>query len=235
MFFEGFFNFFYRVFFFTSYVSSGGSFPKPLSQEEERACFKKYREENDKEAKDMLIKHNLRLVAHVVKKYASSFDVDDLISVGSIGLIKAIDTFNPEKGATLATFAARCIENEILMLLRSQKKYKANVSLNEPVGCDKEGNELILLDLLESGEKSVIDNVESKLLTEKLMEIVKSKLSDREFEIIAARYGLFGRNAETQREVAARLGISRSYISRIEKKAIERIRGEIVETELFID
>lgn len=236
MFFDGLFHFFYKIFFFTSYVNNNGSFPKPLPQEEERECLTKYREQGDRDARDKLIRHNLRLVAHIVKKYSSSgCDVDDLISVGSIGLIKAIETFKPEKNVALATFAARCIENEILMLLRSQKKYRGNVSLNEPVGVDRDGNELVLIDLISVKQKSVIDNVESKILTEKLMEIVKRVLSEREYEIICARYGLNGMQPETQREVAKRLKISRSYISCIEKKAISKIRDEVVKTELFID
>lgn len=201
----------------------GDSFPKPLSSEEERLCLIAYKN-GDLEAKEKLIKHNLRLVAHVVKKYQGSYDSDDLISVGTIGLVKAINTYDLQKGARLATYTARCIENEILMLLRSNKKHKNTVSISEVIGTDKEGNELNLMDLLAVDEESVLSKVEQNVLSEKLLKTLKSALSEREYTVMVLRYGLKGGAPLCQREVASLLKISRSYISRIEKKSIEKLR-----------
>lgn len=189
----------------------------------------------DKEAKNILIKHNMRLVAHVVKKYSGAAETDDLLSVGSIGLIKAINTYREGKGTQLATYTARCIENEILMLIRTGKKHKNNLSLSEPVGVDKDGNELTLIDLLSEKEESVFSQVERSIQREKFVKLLKGILSEREFSIIAMRYGLLDGCPEPQREVAKKLGISRSYISRIEKRAIEKARNNLNRDDFFTD
>ena len=189
----------------------------------------------DEEAKSLLISHNLRLVAHVVKKYQGAENTDDLISVGSIGLIKAINTFNPEKNTQLATYTARCIENEILMLLRSNKKHKNVVSLSDPIGTDKDGNELTFMDLISVGEDNVFSQVDKNIQKNKFMKIVKDTLTEREFKVMCMRYGLCGTPVLPQREVAALLKISRSYISRIEKKAIEKLRRAIKGKEFYTD
>lgn len=219
-----------NLFIYSSYVSEKSSFPMPLSKEKEKFYLDKA-ESGDKEAKDILIKHNLRLVAHVAKKYANYGDNDELISVGSIGLIKAVSTYNQGKGTGLATYASRCIENEILMMLRASKKHKNNVSLSEPIGVDKEGNELTVIDMI-ADDKDVIDDVERDILMERLVEVTKECLDKREYDIIKHRYGLDGNGALTQREVANMFGISRSYISRIEKKALEKIREHVSREDL---
>ncbi len=219
-----------NLFIYSSYVSEKSSFPMPLSKEKEKFYLDKA-ESGDKEAKDILIKHNLRLVAHVAKKYANYGDNDELISVGSIGLIKAVSTYNQGKGTGLATYASRCIENEILMMLRASKKHKNNVSLSEPIGVDKEGNELTVIDMI-ADDKDVIDDVERDILMERLVEVTKECLDKREYDIIKYRYGLDGNGALTQREVANMFGISRSYISRIEKKALEKIREHVSREDL---
>lgn len=213
----------------------GDSFPKPLSREEERKYLIAFKENGDKYAKDMLVKHNLRLVAHVVKKYQGAEDNDDLISTGTIGLIKAINTFDYNKGIQLATYTARCIENEILMLLRANKKYQSTVSLSDTVGTDKDGNELTLMDLLSDDGESLFSVSLKKEKRTKLIEIAKSVLSDREYKVICLRYGLKGGAPLPQREVASFLKISRSYISRIENKAISKIKSEIESKEISFD
>ena len=215
-----------KIFFFCGSIS-GDCFPKPLSQEDEKKYFKLFKENGDKNAKDMLIKHNLRLVAHIAKKYQGSEDTDDLISTGTIGLIKAINTFDDSKGTQLATYTARCIENEILMLLRSNKKHANTVFLSDTVGMDKEGNQLTIMDLLSDDGESLFDLVGKKIEHRKFMEITKRCLTEREFIVICLRFGLKGGAPLPQREVARFLKISRSYISRIEKKAIEKIKWEI--------
>ncbi|NLC16704.1 MAG: RNA polymerase sporulation sigma factor SigK [Clostridiales bacterium] len=223
---ENLFTFLSKIFFFTSYVNNKGTFPKPLSQEEE----KKYLilcKNGDAEAKDILIRHNLRLVAHIVKKFNNAAEVDDMISVGSIGLIKAINTYSQEKGTQLATYAAKCIENEILMYIRANKKHRTNLSLADTVGIDREGNEITLMDLLFVKEDSVVDQVETNILLDKIMDIIKKVLDEREYTIIKLRYSLGEQKSLTQREVASILGISRSYISRIEKKALAKVRNEL--------
>ncbi len=226
MFFD-FLNFiFSKILFFCGSIA-GDCFPKPLSAEEEKECLIRYKQNGDKSAREILIKHNLRLVAHIVKKYQCSEDTDDLISTGTIGLIKAIDTYDDEKGTQLATYTARCIENEILMLLRANKKYSGTVSLSDTIGVDKEGNELTLMDLLSDEEESVFDKVEKKTERKKLLDILEKCLSEREFKVICLRYGLKGSAPLPQREVARFLKISRSYISRIEKRAIEKTKQEI--------
>ncbi len=213
----------------------GDSFPKPLSKEEEKKYLIAFKENGDKNAKDMLIKHNLRLVAHIVKKYQGTEDNDDLISTGTIGLIKAINTFDFNKGIQLATYTARCIENEILMLLRANKKYQNTVSLSDSVGTDKEGNELTLMDLLSDDDESVFLSVIKKEKRSKLLEVAKEVLTEREFKVICLRYGLKGGAPLPQREVASFLKISRSYISRIENKAIDKIKDEINKKEIIFD
>lgn len=215
-----------KLVFFCSGVG-GDSFPKPLSPEDEAKYLASFRENGDKKSRDILIKHNLRLVAHIAKKYQGAEDADDLISVGSIGLIKAINTFDPSKGTQLATYTARCIENEILMLLRSNKKYKNNVSIYDSVGVDKDGNELTILDLIAEKEDGVLAKVENKLIKDKFIEVMEKCLSPREYKIICLRYGLKGGRPLTQRETAKLLKISRSYISRIEKRSVEKIKETV--------
>ncbi len=219
-----------RFMFFTSAVGGKGSFPKPLPPEEE-AKYLRLAQAGDRAAKDTLVRHNMRLVAHIVKKYTGAAETDDLISVGSIGLIKAIDTFKPSRGTQLATYTARCIENEILMLIRSNKKHRNTVYLSDPVGVDKEGNELTLMDLLYEKEDGVFSEVESRIEHEKFMRVLRSCLSEREYTVLCLRYGLKGGAPMPQREVALFLKISRSYISRIEKRAIERVREVLLRTE----
>ena len=215
---------------FSSYVTEKSSFPKPLSKEKEKEYLEKSAQ-GDKESKEILVKHNLRLVAHIAKKYSNYGDNDELISIGSIGLIKAIESFKPDKGTQLATYASRCIENEILMTMRTSKKHRSNVSLNEPIGVDKDGNELVIMDML-CDDCSVIEDVENSIMMEKLLRITKAVLDEREYEIIRLRYGLGGCGALTQREVAKQFDISRSYVSRIEKKALEKIKRSVHKEDL---
>ncbi len=216
---------------FSSYMTEKSSFPKPLSKEKEQEYLKKSAN-GDKEAKEILVKHNLRLVAHIAKKYANYGDNDELISIGSIGLMKAIESFKSDKGTSLATYASRCIENEILMTMRTSKKHRSNVSLNEPIGVDKDGNELVIMDMLES-DQNVIEDVENSIMMEKLSQITKSALDEREYHIIKLRYGLENTGALTQREVAKKFNISRSYVSRIEKKALEKIKKSVNKDDLM--
>ena len=214
--------------FVSSYITQN-AFPQPLSEEEEAFYLQKM-QEGDEEAKNMLIKHNLRLVAHIAKKFDSvAEDTDDLISIGTIGLIKGINTFNITKGAKLATYSARCVENEILMHLRAQKKRKCEVSINDPIGTDKEGNEISLLDILGTEANYVLDEVELKVQVGKLYEQLNKILTPREREIVQLRYGLTPYGYKTQREIAQKLDISRSYVSRIEKKALKKLEKELVQ------
>lgn len=213
-----------KLVFFTAAVGGKGSFPRPLPPEEEARCLRLARE-GDKEARDKLIRHNMRLVAHIVKKYSGAAETDDLISVGSIGLIKAVNTYREGRGTQLATYTARCIENEILMLIRSNKKHRNTVYLSDPVGVDKEGNELTLMDLLYEKEEGVFKAVEQRMVKEKFMHVLQNALTEREFTVLCLRYGLKGGAPMPQREVAAFLKISRSYISRIEKRAVEKVRA----------
>lgn len=204
---------------------SSGNFPEPLSEDEEKECIANMRA-GDKAARDTLIEHNLRLVAHIVKKYSQSFDIDDLISIGTIGLIKGVESFDNEKNTRLATYAARCIENEILMHIRREKKFAAQVSLSEPIGYDGEGNEVSLMDVLVGDSEDVCEKVDKKNSIRGLYEKIQKRLFGREREIVLMRYGLLGFEAMTQKAVAEKLGISRSYVSRIEKKAVGRLREE---------
>lgn len=200
------------------------TFPPPLSADEEACYLQKYIE-GDLEAKHILIERNLRLVAHVVKKYQHlEEDTQDLISIGTIGLIKAVMTFNPQKNNRLGTYAARCIENEILMLLRNRRKLSREVSLYEPVGCDRDGNKIQLFDIIESKERDIHETLELKEDIKILYDKLESILSARERLVLKMRYGLYHQEEYTQREIATHLGISRSYVSRIEKSAIEKLR-----------
>lgn len=201
------------------------SFPQPLTTAEERYYMQKYTE-GDLEAKHILIERNLRLVAYIVKKYQSAADdMEDLLSIGTIGLIKAVVTFDSEKSVRLATYAARCIENEILMYLRTKKKISREISLYEPIGTDREGNEIHLFDVIETQESDAYRKVELKDDVRKLYQRMESELSQRERLVLKMRYGLYNEEEYTQREIARQLGISRSYVSRIEKSAIEKLRG----------
>lgn len=211
------------LFFCSSF--KGDSFPKPLTKKEEREYLIAYKN-GDESAKEKLISHNLRLVAHIAKKYHGSEDIDDLISVGTVGLVKAINSFEIDKGTQLATYTARCIENEILMLLRSNKKRQADISISEVVGTDKDGNELTLMDVLADSDESIIEKVEKSVISLELVNYLKSKLSDREFKIIVLRYGLKNGVPLPQREVSNLLKISRSYVSRIEKKVIDTLKKD---------
>ena len=203
------------------------SFPKPLSEKEEEekirlAC------EGDEEAKRLLIEHNLRLVAHIAKKYAGgSADTDDLVSVGTIGLMKAVSTFRPEVGR-LTTYASRCIENEILMLLRASKKLKSNISFNEPIGADKDGNSILVSDLLGTDPNALSDEAEIRIESRRALALIPKLLTPREQKVVCLRYGLIGGAPKPQHAVAKLLGISRSYVSRIEKKALEKLRGALM-------
>ena len=200
------------------------SFPNPLTPSEEKEYIRKYTE-GDLEAKHILIERNLRLVAHVIKKYQNSEeDPEDLISIGTIGLIKAVVTFNPDKGNRLAAYASRCIENEILMYLRTKKKAAKEISLYEPIGTDREGNEIKLYDIIETDEEEVAEKIHLKENIQTLYEKVEKELSQRERIILKMRYGLYNGEEYTQREIARQLGISRSYVSRIEKGAVEKLR-----------
>lgn len=202
------------------------SFPKPLDAKEEEALFAEFRAGN-KEARDLLIEHNLRLVAHIVKKYTQpEKDNEDLLSIGTVGLIKAVDTFDETKGIRLGTYAARCIENELLMFFRAGKKSAKEVYLYDPIGTDKEGNAISLLEIIEAEEEDYTDRVEKKEKLSVLPKLIEETLEAREQEIIALRYGLLGGREMTQREIASRLSISRSYVSRIEKKALKKLREE---------
>ncbi len=225
MVFESFLAFLGKVFCFSAYIKNNNSFPGPLSDEEEKEYLEKCRQ-GDEHAREMLIRHNLRLVAHIVKKYGGAGEADDLISVGSIGLIKGIQTYESGKGSRLATYAARCIENEILMYIRANKKHKCNVSLSESVGSDKDGNDITLIDVLSVPAETVLEEVENKVLMDKIRECV-SKLPARERIIITLRYGLSGALPKTQLQVAEKLGISRSYVSRIEKKVLAKIAEQL--------
>ena len=200
------------------------SFPNPLTPSEEKQYIQQYTE-GDLHAKHILIEHNLRLVAHVVKRYQYlDEDPEDLISIGTIGLIKAVVTFNAGKGNRLAAYASKCIENEILMYLRSKKKTNKEVSLYEPIGTDREGNEIKLYDIIEADEEDVSDRIFLRENIQKLYEKVEKELSDRERLVLKMRYGLYNEEEYTQREIARQLGISRSYVSRIEKSAVEKLR-----------
>lgn len=212
-----------NIFYMALHVVNSGSFPKPLSAEQERAYLEAFREHGDIQARNELVEHNLRLVAHIIKKYYSSVrDQDDLISIGTIGLMKAVTTFDYTKGIRLATYASRCIENEILMQFRANKKTAQDVSIMEPIDTDKDGHPLTLMDVI-AEDDTILDDLDLKINAEKLYRYMEETLDDREKEIIRWRYGLIG-DGLTQREVAKKLNISRSYVSRIEKKALDKLK-----------
>ncbi|GEN36833.1 RNA polymerase sporulation sigma factor SigK [Aneurinibacillus danicus] len=216
--------FFKDLMLFVSYIKNN-AFPQPLSEEEENKYLERMAE-GDKHARNMLIEHNLRLVAHIVKKFENTGeDSEDLISIGTIGLIKAIESYKKNKGTKLATYAARCIENEILMHLRSLKKTKKDVSLHDPIGTDKEGNEISLIDILGTEANEVEDKVQLKIEKKKIYKHIHI-LDEREKEVIIGRFGLDNEEERTQREIARELGISRSYVSRIEKRALLKLFHE---------
>ena len=201
------------------------SFPNPLTASEEKEYLQKYTE-GDLEAKHILIERNLRLVAHIVKKYQTAEDeMEDLLSIGTIGLIKAVVTFDAQKNVRLGTYAARCIENEILMYLRSKKKISREISLYEPIGTDREGNEIQLFDIIETNDRETQKKIELQCDIKNLYQCVEMNLSKRERLVLKMRYGLYNEEEYTQREIAKILGISRSYVSRIEKSAIDKLRG----------
>ena len=212
-----------NLLFLALHITGSGSFPRPLSAREEQECLQKI-QQGDTAAKNKLIEHNLRLVAHIIKKYyAVSSDQDDLISIGTIGLIKAVTTFNAEKGARFATYASRGIENEILMYFRARKKTAQDVYLYDPIDTDKDGNALTIVDIM-ADEHNILDEIDLSIRSEQLREMIAKRLNQRERELLSLRYGLGGQRPHTQKEVADRLGISRSYVSRIEKKAISKLK-----------
>ncbi|MDT9025425.1 RNA polymerase sporulation sigma factor SigK [Rossellomorea yichunensis] len=218
-----------ELIFLVSYVKNN-AFPQPLSAADERK-YLRLMAEGDEHARNMLIEHNLRLVAHIVKKFENTGeDPEDLISIGTIGLIKAIESYSEGKGTKLATYAARCIENEILMHLRALKKTKKDVSLHDPIGQDKEGNEISLIDILKSESDDVIDTIQLSMELEKVRKYI-CVLDEREKEVIVGRFGLDLKEEKTQREIAKELGISRSYVSRIEKRALMKMFHEFYREE----
>ena len=203
------------------------SVPQPLSAAQEASYLRQY-QNGDMHARDILIERNLRLVAHIVKKYIhSGKETDELISIGIIGLVKAVNTYNFDKGSRLATYAARCIDNELLMLMRGDKKRSREVSLYDPIGTDKEGNEITLLSIIEHNNEDVVEQLARKQSLQKLSKIISEVLTPREYFVVIRRYGLFGHSESTQRELASQLNISRSYVSRIEKKALEKLRHHL--------
>ena len=203
------------------------SFPQPLSAAQETVYLRQY-QNGDMHARDILIERNLRLVAHIVKKYMNSGkETDEMISVGIVGLVKAVNTYNFEKGSRLATYAARCIDNELLMLMRGDRKLSREVSLYDPIGTDKEGNEITLLSIREHEDEDIIDQLDKKQSLRKLSKILSKVLTPREYFVVIRRYGLYGHHETTQRELAEQLNISRSYVSRIEKKALEKLRLQL--------
>lgn len=217
---------FTKLMFLFGRIRSEKAFEKPLSLEEEKQCFEKLKN-GDKTAENLLVKHNMRLVAHIVQKYKGKFSQDELISTGSIGLLKAIKTYNTSKGNSFSTYATRCIENEILMMLRANKKYANQVYLDDAIMSDKDGNQVALIDVMPDFSDNILDKVHNTLAYEKIQEIIDKKLSEREKKVIYMRYGLCGYNEYTQIEISKMLGISRSYISRIEKYALDEIRKNV--------
>ena len=214
---------FANMFYLMLHIENHGSFPKPLSAKEEKAALERMKQ-GDNSARDLLVEHNLRLVVHIIKKYYSNYsDQDDLISIGTIGLIKAVNSFDIDKGTRLATYAARCVENEILMYFRNQRKTSQDISMSEPIDMDAEGNPLTLSDIIFTDD-TVTDDIDKKLKIEKLRDLINAMPNGREKTIIIKRYGLDGNFPSAQKEIASILGISRSYVSRIEKKVLEDLR-----------
>lgn len=223
-----FFEWIQTVLILAGYVSGNATFPKPLSPEEEQKYLEEYFGGSD-EAKNILIEHNLRLVAHIAKKYADEKSLEDLISIGSIGLIKGINTFNPQKNSKLSTYISRCIENEVLMFMRSSRKLQHEVSIDESIGTDREGNNMTFSDVLITENSDVAEIISGKLEAQKLYAAMKKALNPNEINIICWRYGLGNQQKKTQKEIADILGISRSYVSRIEKKCLEKLMNELKE------
>lgn len=211
----------------TGYVSSGGAFPKSLTREEEDKYIDLYINHNDEKAKNILIERNLRLVAHIAKKYSDERNSEDIISIGTIGLIKGINTYRPEKAKKLSSYISRCAENEILMYLRATKKLGSEVSIDESIGTDREGNSMTLADILTSDDEEVSEQIMRRLDTHRLYAAMSRTLSPDEKKIMLWRYGLGGTKKRTQQEIADELGISRSYVSRIEKRCVERLAHEL--------
>lgn len=230
---DSFVNFLGKIMCFSSFVGTATGFPKPLTTQQENLLIQKM-QAGDKSARKTLIEHNLRLVAHIVKKYSNAGDADDFISAGTIGLIKGIDSFDNQKGSQLSTYCARCIENEILMLIRMGKKHNQTYSLQDPLGEDKDGNEITLEDTIGGEIDELYTKTEHKVLAETIDKLLRQKLPKREYQIVCMRYGLNNTPALTQREVAKKLGISRSYISRLENKALLTIKAEVKNKNLFI-
>lgn len=223
----GFAEFLKSAVFVIGYIQGGNLFPEPLTQEEEKNCLEQMKK-GDEEARNILIERNLRLVAHVAKKYSTTkVEQDDLISIGTIGLIKGINSFSIEKGSKLSTYVSRCIDNEILMHLRATKKLGAEVYLNEPIGKDKDDNVVTLQEVIENDERAIEDEVDIKLKIKLLYQKMKEILKDREKTILELRFGLGGHKPKTQNEIAKSMGISRSYVSRIETKAISKLSKEM--------
>lgn len=223
MFFTFISNMLSHIFFLFGYISSNNLFPEPLSKTEEEFYLRRYFEGN-KVARDKLIEHNLRLVAHIAKKYSKSEqEMEDLISIGTVGLIKAIDSFSQDKGFKISTYASKCVENEILMHIRSTKKIKAEVSMNTIIGTDKDGNDMELVDTIEASSKDAIDTIYNKIMSEQVIKYINNKLPEREKYIMCLRYGLNEYKQKTQQQIADELGISRSYVSRIETKVQKKL------------
>ncbi len=218
-----------RVKCFSAFVENAEGFPKPLKKEEEEKYLKKFKDEKDMSAREVLINRNLRLVPHIVKRYVgtTTVEADDMISVGAIGLIKAIDSFDYTRGIKLATYASRCIENEILMLIRVNKKHKDTISLETPIAVDSGGDEMLVMDTIADENEDLDEKLNTSFVFDKIQSVIEKKLSKREREIVAKRYGLNGEKPQTQKEIAKEIGISRSYISRIEKKSIEVIKNNL--------
>ena len=213
--------------FFALHIKSNNSFPPALSNKEEKEYLKRYKD-GDLQAKNIIVEHNLRLVAHIIKKYYSNYtEQDDLISIGTIGLIKAVNTFDESKGIKLATYASKCIENEVLMYFRSQKKSSQDISINEPIDSDSEGNPLTLIDII-CTEDTIADSIDEKITIQKLYKFVEEINNEREKTIIIMRYGLYGTEPKTQRKIAHILNISRSYVSRIEKKVLLDLKDKFI-------
>ena len=226
---SSFWTFIRSAVFVVGYIQSSNLFPEPLNSEEEKIYLKRLKF-GDEDARNVLIERNLRLVAHISKKYTTTnVDQDDLISIGTIGLIKAINSFDISKNIKLGTYAARCIDNEILMFLRSSKKIRSEVYLNEPIGKDKDDNEVTLLEILENDERNIEDEIDLKLKIKQLSKKMREILKDREKNILELRFGLGGHKPKTQNEIASMMGISRSYVSRIETKAISKLAKEFKE------
>ena len=226
MVFESFSYFLSRIALFANYMSTAQGFPKPLTEEEERDLFERMKH-GDEKAREKLISHYLRLVAHIVKKYTNSLEADDLLSVGTIGLIKAIDSFDYNKKVKLSTYAARCVSNEILMLIRANKKHKNVVSLSSLTSNNDEDKDLELQDVLASDDDEIFEQVEKNMMMQKIKRVIATKLTEREQNVVKLRYGIDCARSFTQKEVAEQLGISRSYISRIENKTLAAIREEL--------